>query len=398
MLLGVGPAGPVPGRRVAITGMGVVSCCGIGTEALWTGLNGPPPVGERRVSDFDPERWFSTKEARQVDRFAQFSVAVATMAVEDAGEIKADPGRCAVVMGTGVGGLETLETQILLFGEKGPRRVSPRLVPMMMSNAGAAAVSIRMGWHGPSETITTACAAGAHSIGHAAWMVASGRCDVAIAGAAEAGMTGVGMAAFANMTALSTSGISRPFDIRRDGFVITEGAGALVLEAWDQAVSRGAHIYGELAGSASTADAHHITAPIPGGAGAAACMTLAMEDAGVTPEQIGHINAHGTSTPLNDRAEADAVTKVFGAHSPPVTSTKGITGHGLGACGAIEAVAVVLSIQNQLIPPTSGYEQPDPDIHLDIVAGAARPWEPRPVLSNSFGFGGHNGCLVIAPA
>ncbi len=397
MLLGVGPAGPVPGRRVAITGMGVVSCCGIGTEALWTGLNGPPPVGERRVSDFDPERWFSTKEARQVDRFAQFSVAVATMAVEDAGEIKADPGRCAVVMGTGVGGLETLETQILLFGEKGPRRVSPRLVPMMMSNAGAAAVSIRMGWHGPSETITTACAAGAHSIGHAAWMVASGRCDVAIAGAAEAGMTGVGMAAFANMTALSTSGISRPFDIRRDGFVITEGAGALVLEAWDQAVSRGAHIYGELAGSASTADAHHITAPIPGGAGAAACMTLAMEDAGVTPEQIGHINAHGTSTPLNDRAEADAVTKVFGAHSPPVTSTKGITGHGLGACGAIEAVAVVLSIQNQLIPPTSGYEQPDPDIHLDIVAGAARPWEPRPVLSNSFGFGGHNGCLVIAP-
>ncbi len=398
MLLGIGPDGPIAGRRVAITGLGVVSCCGVGTEALWSGLNGPPPVGERRVPDFDPERWFTAKAARQLDRFAQFSVAVAAMALEDAGEIDADPGRSGVVMGTGVGGLETLENQILVFGRQGPRRVSPRLVPMMMSNAGAAAVSIRIGWHGPSETITTACAAGAHSIGHAAWLVASGRCDVAIGGAAEAGMTGVGMAAFANMTALSTSGHSRPFDVRRDGFVITEGAGALILEDWDHARSRNAHIYGELAGSASTADAHHITAPIPGGAGAAACMTLAMEDAQVTPEQIGHINAHGTSTPLNDRTESDAVAKVFGANAPPVTSTKGITGHGLGAGGAIEAVAVVLSIQHRLIPPTAGYEQPDPDINLDIVAGTARPWEPGPVLSNSFGFGGHNGCLVIGPA
>jgi len=398
MQLGIGPVGPVAGRRVAITGMGVVSCCGIGTDALWTGLNGPPLVGEHRVADFDPERWFSAKEARQVDRFAQYSVAVAAMAVEDAGEIDTDPGRSGVVMGTGVGGLETLQEQILIFGEKGPRRVSPRLVPMMMPNAGAAAVSIRLGWHGPSETITTACAAGAHSIGHAARMVASGRCDVVIGGAAEAGMAGIGMAAFSNMTALSTTGNSRPFDIRRDGFVITEGAGALVLEAWDHAVARGAHIYGELAGSASTADAHHVTAPIPGGTGAAACMTLAMEDAGVTPEQIGHINAHGTSTPLNDKAESDAIAKVFGTASPAVTSTKGITGHGLAACGAIEAVAVVLSIQHELIPPTAGYEQPDPEIHLDIVTGSARPWAPAPVLSNSFGFGGHNGCLVIAPA
>ena len=398
MQLGVGPDGPIVGRRVAITGIGVVSCCGVGTKALWEGLNGPPPVGERRVPDFDPERWFTTKEARQVDRFAQFSVAVAEMALEDAGDLTADPGRSAVVMGTGVGGLQTLETQILVFGEKGARRVSPRLVPMMMSNAGAAAVSIRLGWHGPSETITTACAAGAHSIGHAARLVASGRYDVAIGGAAEAGMTGVGIAAFSNMTALSTSGNSRPFDIRRDGFVITEGGGALVLEAWDHAVARGARIYGELAGSASTADAHHITAPIPGGSGAAACMTLAMEDAGVSRDQIGHINAHGTSTPLNDQAESDAITKVFGSEAPPVTSTKGITGHGLGASGAIEAVAVVLSIQHGLIPPTSGYEEPDPEIQLDVVAGTARPWEPAPVLSNSFGFGGHNGCLVIAPS
>ncbi len=192
MLLGMGPDGPVAGRRVAITGIGAVSCCGVGTDALWTGLNGPAPSGERRVEDWDPSPWFGPKEARQVDRFAQFSVAVAAMAIEDAGQPDADPGRSGVVMGTGVGGLESLESQILLFGEKGPRRVSPRLVPMMMANAGAAAVSIRMGWHGPSETITTACAAGAHSIGHGARLVASGRCDIVVAGAAEASITGVG--------------------------------------------------------------------------------------------------------------------------------------------------------------------------------------------------------------
>jgi 3-oxoacyl-[acyl-carrier-protein] synthase II len=398
MLLGIGPDGPVRGRRVAITGMGAVSCCGVGADALWSGLNAPPPAGERRVPGFDPEVWFSAKEARQVDRFTQFAVAATAEALEDAGELQADPGRSGVVMGTGVGGLESLESQILLFGEKGARRVSPRLVPMMMSNAGAATISIRLGWHGPSETVTTACAAGAHSIAAAARLVASGRCDVAVGGAAEAGMTNVGIAAFTNMTALSTSGESRPFDIRRDGFVITEGAGALVLEAWDHAVARGARIHAELCGSASTADAHHITAPIPGGSGAAACMTLAMEDSGVAVEQIGHINAHGTSTPLNDLAEADAINKVFGNPAPPVTSTKGVTGHGLGASGAIEAVAVVLSIEHRLIPPTAGYEEPDPEISLDVVAGAGRPWVPAPVLSNSFGFGGHNGCLVIGPA
>jgi 3-oxoacyl-[acyl-carrier-protein] synthase II len=398
MLLASGPAGEVRGRRVAITGIGVLSCCGTGADALWAGLNGPEPTGERRVPDYDPERWFGAKEARQVDRFAQFSVAAAEMALDDAGALEADPARAGVVMGTGVGGFESLQSQVLVYGEKGARRVSPRLVPMMMANAGAANVSMRTGWHGPSETITTACAAGTHSIGYAARLVASGRLDVAIGGGAEAAMTEVGIAAFANMTALSTSGHSRPFDLRRDGFVITEGAGALVLEDWDRAVARGARIYGELAGSASTADAHHITAPVPGGSGAASCMILAMEDAGIDAPAIGHINAHGTSTPLNDRAEADAIRAVFGEHAPPVTSTKGITGHGLGAAGAIEAVAVVLSIARGLIPPTSGYEQPDPEIPLDVVAGAARPWTPAPVLSNSFGFGGHNGCIVIAPA
>jgi len=398
MLLGVGPDGPIRGRRVAITGVGVLSSVGSGLDAFWSGLHGPAPVGERRVVDFDPEQWFSTKDARNMDRFAQFSVAVADMALADAGELDADPGRSGVIMGTGVGGLQTLETQILVYGEKGARRVSPRLVPMMMSNAGAAAVSMRIGWHGPSETVITACAAGAHSIAHAARLVASGRCDVAIGGAAEAGMTNVGIAAFANMTALSTSGHSRPFDVRRDGFVMTEGAGALVLEDWDRATARGARIYGELAGAASTADAHHITAPAPGGSGAAACMQLAMDDARVEVGAVAHINAHGTSTPLNDQAESDAIGKVFGSDSPPVTSIKGATGHGLGASGAIEAVAGVLTIAHASIPPTVGFEIPDPEIHLDVVTGTARVWEPGPILSNSFGFGGHNGCLVIVPA
>ena len=398
MLLGVGPDGSIGGRRVAITGIAVISSVGSGLDAFWSGLHGPAPEGERRVQKFDADRWFSIKEARHLDRFAQFSVAAADMALADAGDLDADPGRSGVIMGTGVGGLQTLETQILVYAEKGARRISPRLVPMMMSNAGAAAVSMRIGWHGPSETVITACAAGAHSIGHAARLVASGRWDIAIGGAAEAGMTIVGTAAFANMTALSTSGRSMPFDVRRDGFVMTEGAGALVLEEWDRAVARGARIYGELAGAASTSDAHHITAPAPGGSGAAACMQLAMHDAGIEASQVAHINAHGTSTPLNDQAESDAIGKVFGSDAPPVTSIKGATGHGLGASGAIEAVASVLTIAHASIPPTVGFEEPDPDIQLDVVAHVARAWEPGPILSNSFGFGGHNGCLVIVPA
>jgi 3-oxoacyl-[acyl-carrier-protein] synthase II len=253
------------------------------------------------------------------------------------------------------------------------------------------------GFRGPCESITTACAAGTHSVAAAARLVASGRCDVAIGGGAEAAMTPVGIGAFTNMTALSTTGISRPFDARRDGFIIAEGAGALILETLEGAQRRGARIYGELLGAASTADAHHITAPAPGGNGAAACMEMAMADAGVTPDQIGHINAHGTSTPLNDRSESQAIAKVFGTPGPPVTSTKGVTGHALGGAGAIEAVAAILAIHHRLIPPTAGYEVPDPEMDLDVVHGTARPWDPAPSLSNSFGFGGHNGTLVIGP-
>jgi 3-oxoacyl-[acyl-carrier-protein] synthase II len=396
MLIGSGSDGPIRGRRVAVTGLGAVTCCGVGTDALWDGLCHPSVVGGQ-VRGYEPGDFFGPKEARQLDRFAQLSIVSADQAVAAAGDLDVDPAKAGVVFATGVGGFETLADQVGVFNERGASRVSPRLVPMMMANAGAAGISMRLGWRGPCETICTACAAGTHAIAAAARLVATGRCDVVVGGGSEASMHPVAMAAFANMTALSTSGNSRPFDARRDGFVMTEGAAALVLEDWDRAVARGATIYAEVAGAASTSDAHHITAPAPDGAGAVACMELALTDAGIGPSDVGHINAHGTSTPLNDLAEARAINKVFGETGPLVTSTKGVTGHGLAAAGAIEAVAAVLTIQHATIPPTAGYEEPDPEITIRIVHGAPQPWEPTAVLSNSFGFGGHNGCLVLLP-
>jgi 3-oxoacyl-[acyl-carrier-protein] synthase II len=396
MQIGIGADGPIRGRRVAVTGLGAVTCCGTGVEALWDGLLHPSVVGGA-ARGFEPNDWFGPKEVRQLDRFAQLSMASADMAVADAGDLAVDPAKAGVVYATGVGGLETLVTQAIVFDKRGADRVSPRLVPMMMANAGAAGISMRQGWRGPSEVICTACAAGTHAIAAAARLVASGRCDVVIGGGAEASMVPVALAAFANMTALSSSGQSRPFDVRRDGFVMTEGAAALVLEDWDRAVARGATVYAELAGSASTSDAHHITAPAPDGAGAVNCMELALADAGIAPSDVGHINAHGTSTPLNDLAEARAITKVFGEPGPLVTSTKGVTGHGLAAAGAIEAVAAVLTIHHATIPPTAGYEEPDPEITIQVVHAEPRSWRPSAVLSNSFGFGGHNGCLVLLP-
>jgi 3-oxoacyl-[acyl-carrier-protein] synthase II len=398
MLLGVGPDGPVAGRRVAVTGLGAVTCCGTGVDALWQGLLEPTVTGApRAVPDFDATPWFGPKEVRQVDRFTQFSVAAADEALADAGSFDADPERSGVVFATGVGGFHTLAEQVMVYHERGARRVSPRLVPMMMANAGAANISMRTGWHGPSETVVTACAAGTHALAAAARLIASGRCQVAIGGGAEASVEPVAIAAFTNMTALSSSGVSCPFDARRDGFVMGEGAGALLLEDWEHARARGARIYAELAGAGSTADAHHITAPAPDGAGAVSCMEIALADAGIGADAVGHINAHGTSTPLNDLSESRAINKVFGAPGPPVTSTKGVTGHGLAAAGAIEAVASVLTIHHKLIPPTAGYETPDPEIELDVVHGSPRSWEPGAVLSNSFGFGGHNGTLVLLP-
>jgi 3-oxoacyl-[acyl-carrier-protein] synthase II len=397
MLIGRGPDGALAGRRVAVTGLGAVTCCGLGIDAFWKQLLHPTLTGTRSVPDFEPAEWFGPKEARRLDRFAQLSIVAAELARADAGELEVDPGRAGVIYGTGVGGFETLVEQVLVCDRKGPGRVSPFLVPMMMSNAGAANVSMRFGWHGPSEAITTACAAGTHAVTAAARLIASGRCDVAIGGGSEASIQEVAIGAFTNMTALSSSGESRPFDVRRDGFVIAEGAAALVLEDMERALARGARIYAEIAGGASTADAHHITAPEPQGTGAVACMELALEDAQLSPSDVGHINAHGTSTPLNDLAEARAINKVFGTPGPPVTSTKGLMGHSLGAAGAIEAVASALSIFHGTIPPTAGLEQLDPEIALDVVAGEPRPFTPAPVVSNSFGFGGHNGSLVLIP-
>ena len=394
------------GRRVAVTGIGVVGPCGIGAEAFWQGLLAPAPEGDRVVRDFDPSPWLGPKEARRTDRYAQFAIAASDMALEDAGELGADPDRSGVLIATGVGGLHTLEDEIAKRvrgedangAEKAASRVSPFLVPMMMANSAAASVSMRHGWRGPCETTVTACAAATHAIGNAARLIAWGICDAVMTGGSEAAITATGRPAFANMTALSSSGVSRPFDAERDGFVIAEGAAVLVLEEWEAAVARGARIYGEVMGAASTADAHHITAPSPDGSGAVRCMELALADAGITPAEVGHINGHGTSTPLNDAAEAEAIQKVFGSPGPAVTSTKGVTGHALGAAGALEAVAVLLSMQHRQIPPTAGTTNLDPAISLDVVTGAPRAWEPAPSLSNSFGFGGHNGCLVLGPA
>ena len=385
--------------RVAVTGIGVVSNAGIGSAEFWTGLIGGVPDHGFRIKDFDPLPYFdgNAKEARRSDRFAQLAFAAASEAIAEAGDFISDPSRCGSWVGTGVGGLGTLEEQILILNEKGPRRVSPFLIPMLMANAASAGISMKYSLQGPSETTVTACAAGTHSIGRAADLIRRGTCDVMVAGGTEATLTPIGMQGFINMTAVSSSGISRPFDAERDGFMHSEAAGILVLEEWEHAVKRDSMILGEILGSASTADAHHITAPAPGGAGAVRCMMAAIDNAGLSPSDILHINAHGTSTPLNDAAEAEAIIDVF-SESPIVTSTKGVTGHTLGAAGAIEAIAVILAMQNKLIPQTHGTIAVDPELPaIDLVLEEPREWKPGPSLSNSFGFGGHNGTLVIGP-
>jgi 3-oxoacyl-[acyl-carrier-protein] synthase II len=391
------------GRRVAVTGLGVVAPAGIGREAYWAGLLGPGLTDGQSVeiADWDPTPWFDNpKQARRADRVEQFTLAAAAEAIEQAGGIDGigvDAARFGTIFATGVGGLHTLEEQVLVGAEKGMRRVSPFLVPMMMVNASGAAISMRYGLQGPNETVSTACAAGTHAIGYAAHLIKWGLVDAVATGGAEAAATPTALAGFGNMTALSTSGVSRPFDAERDGFVMGEGAAVLVLEEWEHAVARGATILGEIAGSGSNADAHHITAPSPGGVGAIACMRLALDEAGLSPADIAQVNAHGTSTPLNDAAEAAAITEVFGAGAVPVVSTKGVTGHALGAAGALEAAASLLSIEHGLIPPTANTTAADPEMSIDLVVGEPRAWTPGPVMSNNFGFGGHNGSVVIAP-
>ncbi len=386
-------------RRVAITGYGVVAPCGIGKQAFWEGLIGPGLTGGRTTSiaEWDPLPWFdSPKEARRADRVEQFAVAAAAEAFEHAGRPEVDPTRFGTIFASGIGGLQTLEDQVQIRLEKGDRRVSPFLIPMLMANASGASISMRYGLQGPNETIVTACAASTHAIGYAARLIAWGMCDAMVTGGSEACITLTGVAGFANMTALSSTGVSMPFDAKRDGFVMGEGAGVLVLEEWEAAVARGANIVGEVLGAGSTADAHHITAPSPGGVGAVRCMNLALADAGLSPADVKQINAHGTSTPLNDAAEAAAVATVFAGAMPPMTSTKGVTGHALGAAGALEAIAGLLSMEHRLIPPTANTTEVL-DEPIDLVTGSSRAWTPGPVMSNNFGFGGHNGTVILGP-
>ena len=390
------------GRRVAVTGLGVVAPCGIGRDAFWQGLLGPGLVDAGRlttIEDWDPSPWYdSPKDARRADRSEQYAIAAATEALEQSGRPAADPSRIGTIFGTGVGGIHTLEEQIVVRLDKGERRVSPFLVPMMMANAPGANVSMRFDLRGPNETLCTACAAGTHALGYAARLIAWGLADAVVAGGTEYAGTPTSLASFGNMTALSSTGTSRPFDAARDGFVMGEGAAVLVLEEWESAVGRGARIIGEILGAASNADAHHITAPSPGGVGAISCMRLALADAGLDPAEIKQVNAHGTSTPLNDAAEAAAVSEVFGPGAVPIVSTKGVTGHALGAAGALEAAAVLLSMEHRLIPPTANTVDVDPEMTVDVVTSEARPWEPGPTMSNNFGFGGHNGSIIIGPA
>jgi len=403
--------------RVAITGLGVKTGAGCDLDSFWNTLASgrstaapitrfdPADIPVRfgcEVTQFDPTAYLGAKEARRVDRVTQLGFAAAADALADAGDHRCDPARSAVVVGTGVGGLITLEEQVNVYIEKGAARVSPFLVPMMMANATAGTIAMQFGWKGPNFCVATACAASANAIGEAARLIRDESADIVMTGGSESCMTPTAISAFARMTALSNRNddpahASRPFDADRDGFVMGEGAAALVLEAWDHAVARGAHIYGEVVGYGRNADAYHITAPSPGGEGAAACMQLAIDDAGLSAADIGHVNAHGTSTPLNDAAEAEAIHKVFGENAPPVTSTKGVTGHLIGAAGATEAIACLLSFSNGAVPPTANLEQLGDDIALDVVSGEARDLVPAPALSNSFGFGGHNATLVLAP-
>jgi 3-oxoacyl-[acyl-carrier-protein] synthase II len=403
--------------RVVVTGMGAKSPAGVTVDDLWDGLlaarSAAAPVTlfdasahsvgfACEVRDFDPVAYVGPKEVRRTDRTALLGLAAAADAIAAStatGPFGVDPVRCGVVAGSGIGGIRTLEDQVIGYAEKGPSKVGPFLVPMMMANATAALVGIRHGFTGPNTAVATACATGAHAIGEGARLVRDGMADVVVCGGTEACITPVTMAAFARMGALSKNpdpgAASRPFDDDRDGFVMGEGAAFLVLEPYEQAVARGATILGEVAGYGMTCDAHHITAPVEDGSGAVAAIEIALADAGLAPSAIGHVNAHGTSTPHNDSAEAAALAKVFGAGALPVTSGKGVTGHLIGAAGAVEAVATLLSIDRGIVPPTANHHHTD--LPVDVVVGQPRAIERGPALSTSFAFGGHNVALVFAP-
>ncbi len=406
-------------RRVVITGLGVVTPVGKDLSEFWNSLLAgrsgidkitlfdPSKFSSQiagEVKDFDPEKFFSPKDLRRMERFTQFALYAGKKAWEDAGfDHKQIPyERCGVLVGSGIGALDLVEKQYKVFEEKGPARISPFLIPLMIANMAAGQLAIYLGLKGPNMCVVTACASGTHSIGEAFRIIQLGKADIMVAGGAEACVTPLGVGGFCALRALSTRNdepqkASRPFDKERDGFVIGEGAGILVLEEYEHAKKRGANIYAELIGYGASCDAYHQTAPDPEGEGAYLAMKWAIEDAGINPEDIDYINAHGTSTQLNDKIETLAIKKLLKDHAYEIgiSSIKSMIGHLIGAAGGVEAVATSLTVKNQVIPPTINYEYPDPECDLDYVPNEAREAKIEYALSNSFGFGGHNACLVF---
>ncbi|MDP8943416.1 MAG: beta-ketoacyl-[acyl-carrier-protein] synthase II [Actinomycetota bacterium] len=404
-------------RRVVITGMGAVTPLGVGASTLlerWMAGESGIEDGLGRCSDFDPAERLSKKEVRRADRFTQLAIAACDEALEQAGwheGLPCDAERAGCILGTGIGGIETIENQHDVLRDKGGQHVSPLSVPLMMGNAAAGVLAIRNGLQGPSHSVVSACAAGSDAIGEAMRLIRSGDADAVVTGGSEAALTPLSLSAFAAMGATSESGRSCPFDARRDGFVMGEGAGVLVLEDAELAEARGAEVLGEVLGYGASADAHHITAPEPTGGGAARAIERALRDAGIDPAEVVYVNAHGTSTPLNDKSETGALKSALGedvARGIPVSSTKSAIGHLLGAAGAVEAVATVLALREGVAPPTLNYEEPDEDCDLDYVPegprslagangdGGGADGRRLVAISNAFGFGGHNAVLCLA--
>ena len=407
------------GKRVVVTGYGLVSPLGIGVEENWDHLcNGSCGVGPitmfdasgfktriaAEVKGFNPEDFMDKKSVRRVDRFIHFAIAAARMAIEhsDLDIGKTDPERVGTYIGTGLGGLQSLEHFHTVLKERGPQKISPFFIPMLIGNMAPGQISIMFGTKGPNLSVSTACAAGSHAIGESYKLIQAGLADVMICGGSEAVITPLALGGFCAMRAISERNdepekASRPFEKNRDGFIMGEGSGTVILETLEHARNRGARIRAELIGYGLGSDAYHMTAPAPEGEGAARCMRLALESADLSPEKVDYVNAHGTSTDLNDLSECQAIHKVFGsrAETMPVSSTKSMTGHLLGAAGGVEAIFSVLTLEREIIPPTINYEEPDPEIVLDVVPNKARNARVNVVMSNSFGFGGTNACLIF---
>jgi 3-oxoacyl-[acyl-carrier-protein] synthase II len=412
----------LPRTRVAVTGLGCVSPLGLDVESTWQGIiagsSGVGPITlfdasefktnfAAEVKGFDPEAVLGKRDARRMDRFTQFAVASSAQALQSAGLEVSDGNRdrIGVIIGTGIGGVGTLFDESQKFAGRGPRWVSPFLVPMMLPDIAAGQVAIQFGLRGPNMAVVTACASSANAIGEAAEIIRRGQADVMVAGGAEAAIVPIAVAGFNAMDAISKRNdnppaASRPFDLNRDGFVVGEGAACLILESIEHAHGRGAPILAEVRGYAATNDAFHITAPAENGAGAAMCMQNALADSGLSIEDIGYINAHGTSTPLNDKSETAAIKTIFGerAYDVPISSTKSMTGHLLGAAGALESIFCIKALQTRVLPPTINYETPDPECDLDYIPNHARTANPQFAMTNSFGFGGHNATLIFGGA